>query len=47
MTQKKSAKPKARDDAASLEILPISEISSLDLAFDHMDIIKSSGILKK
>jgi 8-oxo-dGTP diphosphatase len=39
-------KPIALDDAASLEILPLAKISSLKLAFDHMDIIKSSGILK-
>ena len=39
-------KPKALDDAAALEILPLSKISSLKLAFDHLDIIKSSGILK-
>ncbi|MFX1572130.1 MAG: NUDIX domain-containing protein [Promethearchaeota archaeon] len=38
-------KPKALDDAASLEIVPLSEILSKELAFDHMDIIKSSGIL--
>ena len=37
--------PKAQDDAASLEIIPISKLSSLELAFDHMDIIKASGIL--
>ena len=39
-------KPKALDDAAALEILPLAKISTLKLAFDHMDIIKSSGILK-
>ena len=38
--------PKALDDAAALEILPLAKISTLKLAFDHMDIIKSSGILK-
>ncbi|MFX1391784.1 MAG: NUDIX domain-containing protein [Promethearchaeota archaeon] len=38
-------KPKAKDDAASLEIIPLSKISSLKLAFDHMKIIESSGIL--
>jgi len=42
----KSPKPKASTDAASLEIVSISEISKLDLAFDHLDIIKASGILK-
>lgn len=41
----KNEKPKAKDDAASLEILPLNNISSLKLAFDHMKIIKSSGIL--
>ncbi|MFX1276715.1 MAG: NUDIX domain-containing protein [Promethearchaeota archaeon] len=42
----KSPKPKAKTDAASLEIIPLSEISKLELAFDHLDIIKASGILK-
>jgi len=34
------------DDAAALEIIPLSKISSLKLAFDHKEIIESSGILK-
>ncbi len=37
--------PKAQDDAAALEIIPISKISSMKLAFDHMEIIQKSGIL--
>ena len=37
--------PKAQDDAASLEIVPLSKVSSLTMAFDHLDIIKASGIL--
>ena len=41
----KKEHPKAQDDAASLEIIPIENISSLKLAFDHMEIIKTSGIL--
>ena len=40
-----NAKPKAQDDAASLEIFPISKVPSLKLAFDHMEIIKDSGII--
>lgn len=40
-------KPKALDDAAALEIIPLSKISSLDLAFDHKKIIRCSGILKQ
>ena len=43
----KKEKPKAQDDAAALEIVPISKLTSLKLAFDHMEIIRSSGILKK
>ena len=39
-------KPKAMDDAAALEIIPLLKISSLKLAFDHKEIIESSGILK-
>ncbi len=44
---KKAQKPKAQDDAASLEIVPLSKVANLKLAFDHMDIIKASGILSK
>lgn len=43
--QTKNEKPKAKDDATALEIVSISKITSLKLAFDHMNIIKSSGIL--
>ncbi|TKJ25886.1 MAG: hypothetical protein CEE42_06200 [Promethearchaeota archaeon Loki_b31] len=43
----KTEKPFAKDDAQSLEIVPISKLASLKLAFDHLDIIKTSGILKK
>ncbi|MFW9896793.1 MAG: NUDIX domain-containing protein [Candidatus Thorarchaeota archaeon] len=39
--------PKALDDAVALEITPITEISKLKLAFDHKEIIISSGILDK
>ena len=41
------SKPKALDDAAALEIVPLSKVSSLKIAFDHMDIIKASGIVPK
>jgi len=41
----KKEEPKALDDAAAIEIIPLSKISSLKLAFDHMEIIESSGIL--
>lgn len=40
-------KPKAQDDAAELEIVPISKIPTIELAFDHYEIIKASGILDK
>ena len=43
----KKEKPKAQDDAAALEIVPISKLTSLKLSFDHMEIIKSSRILNK
>jgi len=39
------SEPKAQDDAAALEILPLSRISSIKLAFDHRKIIEDSGIL--
>ena len=41
----KDEKPKAKDDAAALEVIQLSKLSSLELAFDHMEIIKVSGIL--
>ncbi len=41
-----SEKPKAKDDAQSLEIVNFTDISSLKLAFDHKDIINASGIIK-
>ncbi|MHA1490740.1 MAG: NUDIX domain-containing protein [Promethearchaeota archaeon] len=40
----RNEKIKAQDDAASLEVVPLSKITSLKLAFDHEDIIKASGI---
>lgn len=39
--------PKAQDDAASLEVIPIAKVTELELAFDHMKILKDSGILDK
>jgi 8-oxo-dGTP diphosphatase len=41
-----SEKPKAKDDAQSLEIVNLTDFSSLKLAFDHKDIINASGIIK-
>ncbi|TFG24332.1 MAG: NUDIX hydrolase [Promethearchaeota archaeon] len=41
----KKEKPKAQDDAMSLEIVPFSKVPSLKLAFDHMEILKDSGII--
>ncbi|MFX1389590.1 MAG: NUDIX domain-containing protein [Promethearchaeota archaeon] len=41
----KHENPKAKDDAMSLEIIPLIELPSLKLAFDHMEIIRSSKIL--
>ncbi|MHA2185624.1 MAG: NUDIX domain-containing protein [Promethearchaeota archaeon] len=43
----KNENPKALDDAAEVEIVELSEISSLKLAFDHKDIIIRSGILNQ
>ncbi len=40
-------KPKALDDAVSLEIISLTKFSPLKIAFDHKDIIKRSGILNK
>jgi len=41
-----SEKPMAKDDAQSLEIVKIADISGIKLAFDHKDIIDASGIIK-
>ena len=41
----KRRKPKAQDDAAALEIIPLTKISKLRLAFDHMEIIKAAAVL--
>lgn len=46
-TKTNSETPKAQDDAASLEIIPISKAKDLELAFDHMKILEDSGILDK
>ena len=43
----KNEKPKALGDAAKLEIVNLSEVSSLKLAFDHKEIIIHSGILNQ
>lgn len=43
---KKSAAPKALDDASGLEIVAFSQVPSLEFAFDHKDIIKRAGIIK-
>jgi 8-oxo-dGTP diphosphatase len=43
---KKSKEPKAQDDAAGLEIVPFSQIPTLEFAFDHKEIIKRAGIIK-
>ena len=42
----KTEPPIAKDDAQSVEIVQVSEVESLKLAFDHRDIIIASGILK-
>ena len=44
--KKNSDKPKAQDDAESLEVIPIEKLPDLNLAFDHMEVIKDSGILE-
>lgn len=41
-----SEKPLAKDDAQSLEIVNFTDISTLNLAFDHKDIINASDIIK-
>jgi 8-oxo-dGTP diphosphatase len=41
----KDETPQAKDDALSIEVIPLKRLSSLKLAFDHFEIIKASGIL--
>jgi 8-oxo-dGTP diphosphatase len=38
----KKEKPQAKDDALELDIIDLSQIDSLELAFDHKDIIKEA-----
>ena len=38
--------PRAQDDAADLEIVALSDLSSLKLAFDHELILKKARVLK-
>ncbi|MEJ2250270.1 MAG: NUDIX hydrolase [Candidatus Lokiarchaeota archaeon] len=42
---RKTQNPKAQDDASSLDIVPINQISKMKLAFDHKEILRKSGIL--
>ena len=37
--------PRAKDDAISLEIVSLDNLANLKLAFDHLEIIKASGLL--
>ena len=37
--------PRAKDDAESLEIVSLDNLANLKLAFDHLEIIKASGLL--
>lgn len=39
-----SENPLAKDDATDLKIVTLKEIDSIELAFDHKDIIKSAEI---
>ncbi|MHA1913526.1 MAG: NUDIX domain-containing protein [Promethearchaeota archaeon] len=43
----KYEKSKALDDADEIEIVNLSELSSLKLAFDHKEIIMHSGIINQ
>jgi len=42
----KNEKPEAKDDAADLEIISLSKIPEINLAFDHKIIIKKANILQ-
>lgn len=41
----KKEEPMAKDDAADLELIPLKKVKSLELAFDHIKIIKDAGII--
>ena len=41
-----SEEPIAKDDAQALRMVDITDLSHLELAFDHNDIIIASGIIK-
>ena len=38
--------PEAKTDAAEVELIPFNKVKSLDLAFDHTEIIRDAGIIK-
>jgi len=40
----KNEKPKAQDDAAELDIIPLKKLPNLKLAFDHKTIIKKAEL---
>ena len=40
----KNEKPKAQDDAAEVEIIPLKKLPNLKLAFDHKTIIKKAEL---
>jgi len=40
-----SPPPKAQDDAAALEIVPLKKVTTLQLAFDHKKILQQAGFL--
>jgi len=41
----KNQHPRAQDDAMALEIIPLTDVLTMNTAFDHMEIIKKSGII--
>ncbi len=42
----KNQKPNAKDDAESLELIPLSELDRLNIAFDHAEIIADALKIK-
>ncbi|MDD5595714.1 MAG: NUDIX hydrolase [Candidatus Omnitrophica bacterium] len=44
---KAKGKPKAGDDAAALKIMPLSEISKMQFAFDHKKILEDYLLYKQ
>jgi 8-oxo-dGTP diphosphatase len=39
--------PQAQDDAADLDVIPLENLRNIQMAFDHMNIVKDAGLVEK